>query len=137
MKKHTITIGTNATSSQYTLIPFTLCIALRNIIISPITLSIMSFSYLLMLTTVSANEFQMDDIPYQSISSGSLYFKNNEKYSSALIQQSDYKVTINGLLARVNFTQTFKNSSNDFVEAVYVFPLIDDAKALYKSENSR
>ena len=65
--------------------------------------------------------------PYQDISSGSLYFKNDDGYFPALTQNSDYQVNVNGLLARVHFTQTFKNSSNDFLEAVYVFPLIDDA----------
>lgn len=127
MKKSTTINGTISTSSHYTLIPYTLRISLLSIVFSPILLAIMSLSYLLVLTKVSANELSMDHIPYQSISSGTLYFKNNEKYSSALIQQSDYQVTINGLLAKVNFTQTFKNSSNDFIEAVYVFPLVDDA----------
>ncbi|WP_159820451.1 marine proteobacterial sortase target protein [Colwellia sp. 20A7] len=127
MKKSTIINKTISTSSHNTLIPYTLRISLLSIVFSPILLTIMSFSYLLVLTKVSANELSMDNIPYQSISSGTLYFKNNEKYASALIQKSDYQVTINGLLAKVNFTQTFKNSSNDFVEAVYVFPLVDDA----------
>ena len=127
MKKSTTINGSISTSSHYTLIPYTLRISLLSIVFSPILLAIMSLSYLLVLTKVSANELSMDNIPYQSISSGTLYFKNNEKYSSALIQQSDYQVTINGLLAKVNFTQTFKNASNEYVEAVYVFPLVDDA----------
>ncbi|GAA6171752.1 marine proteobacterial sortase target protein [Colwellia sp. KU-HH00111] len=66
-------------------------------------------------------------IPYQDISSGSLYFKHTAGYLPALTQNSDYQVQVNGLLARVNFSQSFKNTSDDFVEAVYVFPLINDA----------
>ena len=73
----------------------------------------------------SGNESK--NLPYQDISSGSLYFKNDNGYFPALTQNSDYQVDVNGLLARVNFTQTFKNSSNSFLEAVYVFPLVDDA----------
>lgn len=68
-----------------------------------------------------------EDIPFDKISTGSLYFKRGEHYLAALTQQSDYQVKVNGLLASVNFTQTFQNSSDDFLEAVYVFPLIDDA----------
>jgi len=68
-----------------------------------------------------------ETIPYQDISSGSLYFKNDTGFFPALTQNSDYQVNVNGLLARVNFTQTFKNSTDVFLEAVYAFPLIDDA----------
>lgn len=45
----------------------------------------------------------------------------------ALSQNSHFSVEINGLLARVDFTQTFKNSSDETLEAIYVFPLSDDA----------
>lgn len=76
---------------------------------------------------VMAEQHPTQNIPYDDISSGSLYFKKGRDYYPAVTQKSDYQVNVNGLLARVNFTQTFKNSSNDFVEAVYVFPLIDDA----------
>lgn len=75
----------------------------------------------------SAENFTSETIPYQDISSGSLYFKNDTGFFPALTQNSDYQVNVNGLLARVNFTQTFNNSTDGFLEAVYVFPLIDDA----------
>ena len=76
---------------------------------------------------ISAENFTSETIPYQDISSGSLYFKNDTGFFPALTQNSDYQVNVNGLLARVNFTQTFNNSTDGFLEAVYVFPLIDDA----------
>lgn len=86
---------------------------------------------LLISTNINASEFKTSNIPYDEISSGSLYFKssdkNNESYYPAITQNSDYQVNVNGLLSSVNFTQTFKNSSDDFLEAIYVFPLIDDA----------
>jgi len=84
-------------------------------------------AYLITIVKVTAQELTIENIPYQDISSGSLYFKSDEGYFPALTQNSDYQVSVNGLLARVNFTQTFKNSSDDFLEAVYAFPLIDDA----------
>jgi len=86
-----------------------------------------SLLHLIIIGKVAAQELETKSIPYQDISSGSLYFKSNNSYFPALTQNSNYQVNVNGLLARVNFTQTFKNSSNDFLEAVYVFPLIDDA----------
>lgn len=76
---------------------------------------------------ISAENITSETIPYQDISSGSLYFKNEAGYFPALTQNSDYQVNVNGLLARVNFTQTFKNFTDNFLEAVYVFPLIADA----------
>ncbi len=83
--------------------------------------------HLITTNKVSAQEHNIKNIPYDDVSSGSLYFKNADGYSLALTQHSDYQVNVNGLLARVSFTQTFKNSSNEFLEAVYVFPLVDDA----------
>ena len=84
-------------------------------------------THLIAMGKVTAQEYKIKKIPYQNITSGSLYFKSDEGYFPALTQNSDYQVSVNGLLARVNFTQTFKNSSNNFLEAVYVFPLVDDA----------
>ena len=86
-----------------------------------------SLIHLIISGKVTAQELETESIPYQNIKSGSLYFKSDESYFPALTQNSDYQVSVNGLLARVNFTQTFKNSSDDFLEAVYVFPLLDDA----------
>lgn len=88
---------------------------------------ILFIAYLTIVGKVTAQELTVKNIPYQEISSGSLYFKNDKGYFPALTQNSDYQVSVNGLLARVNFTQTFKNLTNDFLEAVYVFPLVDDA----------
>lgn len=85
------------------------------------------FNYFSVAVSVNAQDIINEDIPFDKISTGSLYFKQGEHYLPALTQQSDYQVKVNGLLARVNFTQTFQNSSDDFLEAVYVFPLIDDA----------
>ncbi|MCJ8319112.1 MAG: marine proteobacterial sortase target protein [Colwellia sp.] len=66
-------------------------------------------------------------IPYDEVKSGSLFFKSEHGYYSQLSQNSDYRVEVNGLLARVYFSQTFTNDSDQFLEAVYVFPLSDDA----------
>jgi len=67
------------------------------------------------------------NIPYNDIKTGSLYFKSPDGYFDALRQYSDYSVEVTGLLAHVSFSQTYKNNSDQHLEAVYVFPLIDDA----------
>jgi len=66
-------------------------------------------------------------IPFNSVKTGSLYLKATGGYFSSIQQNSDYHVQVNGLLARVTFSQSFTNSSEEFLEGVYVFPLIDDA----------
>lgn len=78
--------------------------------------------------TPSGSQYELlDEIPYNQVKSGSLFFKSTQGYYSQLSQNSDYRVEVNGLLARVYFTQTFANESDEFLEAVYVFPLSDDA----------
>lgn len=67
------------------------------------------------------------EIPFNEIKAGSLYLKSSAGYFSSLQQNSDYDVQVNGLLARVTFSQSFTNNSEEFIEGIYVFPLIDDA----------
>lgn len=71
--------------------------------------------------TPQANHF--NTIPYEEIKTGSLFVKSASGFYASLSQNSAYDVKITGLLARVNLTQTFKNETNSFIEAVYVFPL--------------
>jgi Ca-activated chloride channel family protein len=71
--------------------------------------------------TPQANHF--NTIPYEEIKTGSLFVKSASGFYASLSQNSAYDVKITGLLARVNLTQTFKNETNNFIEAVYVFPL--------------
>lgn len=68
-----------------------------------------------------------ENIPYNDVKTGSLFLQSPNGYFTALRQSSNYHVEVNGLLARVSFSQTFKNTSEYFLEAIYVFPLIDDA----------
>lgn len=56
-------------------------------------------------------------------SSGELMFRSERGYARALHLDTDVKVQINGLVAEVVMTQSFKNQSAKFLEGVYVFPL--------------
>ena len=87
----------------------------------------LSLCLIILPLNVCADEIKEEIIPLQEVTTGTLYFKVNEKYSPAVTQNSDYKLNINGLIASVLLTQTFKNLSADYVEAIYVYPLIDDA----------
>ncbi len=48
-------------------------------------------------------------------------------YEPAPLLSSDIKMDITGMVAKVTLSQRFENMSSDWVEAVYVFPLPEDA----------
>ncbi len=63
------------------------------------------------------------NINYHDISAGSLYFKNEQGVKHSLVLSTDYNVDVTALMARTTLTQTFTNSSQQWVEGIYVFPL--------------
>ena len=68
-----------------------------------------------------------DQIPYEDIESGSLFYKTKHGYQAQLAQYSDFSLDVNGLVARVKVKQTFVNRSSEWLEAVYVFPLSENS----------
>ena len=63
------------------------------------------------------------------VQSGQLLIKdrdNNSLYSSLLLS-SDAHFDITGLMAHVSIKQDFKNDTDDYIEAIYVFPLPETA----------
>ena len=48
-------------------------------------------------------------------------------YEPATLLSSDINIDITGIVARVTLSQRFENTSSNWVEAVYVFPLPEDA----------
>jgi Ca-activated chloride channel family protein len=62
------------------------------------------------------------------VSAGTLLFKNQgQGFSAALHHDSEARVTIKGMLAKVVLRQRFENTSDEWVEGVYVFPLGETA----------
>jgi len=59
--------------------------------------------------------------------SGSLLLKMQDGYAAATLLNTDVDMTVSGLVARVSVRQEFRNTSEDWVEGVYVFPLPDRA----------
>ena len=65
------------------------------------------------------------NIDYNNIESGSLFLKSEQGITHSLVTASDYKVDVNAMMARVVLTQSFTNTSPDWVEGIYVFPLTE------------
>lgn len=64
----------------------------------------------------------------EHVSTGTLLFKGpNQHFSAALHHDSEAHVTIKGMLAKVVLQQRFENTSAEWVEGVYVFPLGETA----------
>lgn len=61
------------------------------------------------------------------LQSGSLLLRMQNGYTSATLLNTSVDMDISGLVARVKVRQEFQNTSQDWVEGVYVFPLPDKA----------
>ena len=68
-----------------------------------------------------------DDPGPDEMLSGSLLFKTDKGYTTATLLNTDVDMKISGLVARVSVRQEFRNTSANWVEGVYVFPLPDKA----------
>ncbi|MGI0117296.1 marine proteobacterial sortase target protein [Zooshikella sp. RANM57] len=93
-------------------------------------LSLLSFS-----TAKASNISHYHEI-YQSpeeVTSGSLLLKNKNAYINALRLDNHVNIDVNGIMAAVTVTQRFKNSSSEWAEGVYAFPLPENA-AVYAME---
>ena len=71
---------------------------------------------------VSANEAAPD-----AAQTGSLLWRMEQGYTTATTLNTDVRMDISGLVARVKVRQEFRNEGGDWVEGIYVFPLPDKA----------
>jgi Ca-activated chloride channel family protein len=71
---------------------------------------------------VSANETAPD-----AAQTGSLLWRMEQGYTTATTLNTDVRMDISGLVARVKVRQEFRNEGGDWVEGIYVFPLPDKA----------
>jgi len=58
---------------------------------------------------------------------GSLLWRMEEGYTTATTLNTDVRMNISGLVARVKVRQEFRNEGSEWVEGIYVFPLPDKA----------
>jgi Ca-activated chloride channel family protein len=71
---------------------------------------------------VSADETAPD-----AAQTGSLLWRMEQLYTTATTLNTDVRMDISGLVARVKVRQEFRNEGGDWVEGIYVFPLPDKA----------
>ena len=82
----------------------------------------------LLATQAQANETLAEIARIDDVSQGSLLFQSESgRYHQAPTLNSDVTMHISGMIVRAKVRQTFKNSSDAWVEGVYVFPLPEDA----------
>ena len=68
-----------------------------------------------------------DEALPSEVQSGSLLLRMKGGYSTATLLNTAVDMKISGLVARVSVRQEFRNTSSDWVEGIYVFPLPDKA----------
>ncbi len=61
------------------------------------------------------------------VTSGQLLLTHNGRTVAAPIQTAVVEIDITGVVSKVRFTQTFQNTSDNWVEGLYRFPLPDEA----------
>ena len=82
---------------------------------------------LLLYATLKAQAAQADEFP-RDVGAPTLLFQAADgSYSAAAPLQTDLRISVAGVVARVRVAQRFRNTGSSFVEAVYVLPLPDDA----------
>ena len=74
--------------------------------------------------TISENPISKNDVQ-----SGSLLFKSETpgRYHTAPMIDTDVSMNISGPVIRTTLSQTFKNTTDEWVEGIYVFPLPENA----------
>ena len=63
----------------------------------------------------------------QDIGAGTLLFQAADGYAPAAPLATDVRMSVAGVVARVTVAQRFRNPGSEWAEAVYAFPLPDDA----------
>lgn len=78
-------------------------------------------------------EATLATVSLDDISAGQLLFKTDTggEYIESLLLESRAHFSINGMLARVSISQQFENTSDEWMEGVYAFPLPEDAAVDY------
>src|SRR5262249_28706589 len=92
---------------------------------SVIALSLVNLSVLLLAGAARAAAA----VSLSDVKEGELLFRTGEPgvYEPAPVLASDIHVEVAGIVARSRVTQIFKNPTDHFMEAVYVFPLAENA----------
>ena len=91
-------------------------------------LAICALLLTLLATQAHADEAMAEIARLDDVSQGSLLFQNESgRYHQAPTLNTDVAIHVSGMIVRAKVRQTFKNSSDAWVEGIYVFPLPEDA----------
>lgn len=96
------------------------------------TLTLCSIT-LLFSHSLSAGDFQTENAELtvvsspDSVSNGSLLFKSDKELLSAPLLSTGVEITVTGMIARAKVRQSFLNTTGNWQEGVYVFPLPESA----------
>lgn len=93
---------------------------------------IVFFILLLMMKLAGAmplKQHQPTEMTLDEVAAGTLLMKTEQagRFHSLPLQQTDVEMTITGPIARSVLTQTFSNPTDQWLEAVYAFPLPENA----------
>jgi Ca-activated chloride channel family protein len=82
---------------------------------------------LLLYATLTAQAARAEEFP-SDVGAPTLLFQSaNGSYVTAAPLETDLRMSVAGVVARVRVAQRFRNTGSTYVEAVYVLPLPDDA----------
>ena len=81
----------------------------------------------LLLATLLPQSAAANGLASADMQSGALLMRMSQGYETATLLNTDVNIQINGLVARVSAMQEFRNTSSEWVEGIYVFPLPDEA----------
>ena len=62
------------------------------------------------------------------VGSGTLALSVDGQMVAAPLLDAEYRLSIGGMLARTQLRQSFANTTGDWIEGIYIFPLPDDAQ---------
>jgi len=82
---------------------------------------------LLILAILALGPAAADEPTPHEMQTGSLLMRMSAGYVTATLLNTDVKINVNGLVARVSVMQEFRNEGDEWVEGIYVFPLPDEA----------
>jgi Ca-activated chloride channel family protein len=81
----------------------------------------------LLYVTLTAQAAYADEFPSDIGAPTLLFHSQGGGYSAAAPLQTDLRLSVAGVVARVRVAQRFRNTGANYVEAVYALPLPDDA----------
>ncbi|MEJ2689832.1 MAG: VIT domain-containing protein, partial [Deltaproteobacteria bacterium] len=73
------------------------------------------------------SQAQVNEYPWQT-KSGQLFFKKDDtSFTQAAMLKTEVEIDVIGIIVKAHVRQSFSNSSSNWMEGIYAFPLPEDA----------